>query len=250
MLTSTPHKLRLFEALGVDGCLLLPFTPELAALPPRRFLERLLRAAPDWKLMSVGADWRFGCRGEGDIALLTEFGNRHGLEVVAVPPVSWRGQPVSSTRIREAIRAGSVGVAASLLGRPFSVLGTVVKGGGLARKLGFPTANVRPRNEVRPADGVYACWARLADGTLKPGVMNVGRRPTLQPVPFGAASVMEIHLIGYEGRLYGQTIEVFFIRRLRAEMRFPSVPDMAAQVRRDIRAARLRLKAGSSKKGL
>jgi riboflavin kinase/FMN adenylyltransferase len=247
MLTSTPHKLRLFEALGADGCLLLPFTPALAALPPGRFLDRLRRAVPDWALMSVGADWRFGCRGEGDVALLAGFGLRHGIEVAAVPPVIRKGRPVSSTRIREAIHAGALGEAAALLGRPFSVLGTVVRGGGLARTLGFPTANVAPLNEVRPPDGVYACWARLPDGTLKPGVMNVGHRPTLQPVA-GEAPVMEIHLIGYDGRLYGKTIEVFIMRRLRAERRFPSVPAMAAQVRRDIRAAGRRLRSGPSKK--
>jgi riboflavin kinase/FMN adenylyltransferase len=245
MLTSTAHKLRLFEAMGVDGCLLLPFTPELAALPPGRFLERLLKAAPDWKLISVGADWRFGCRGEGDVALLSAFAARRGLEVAAVPPVIRGGQPVSSTRIREAIRAGRLREAASLLGRPFSVLGTVVRGGGLARKLGFPTANIESLNEVRPADGVYACRARLANGALLPGVANVGRRPTLQPVE---TPVMEVHLIGFEGRLYGQAIEVFFIRRLRAERHFPSVPAMAAQIKRDVAAARSRLASDDSKK--
>lgn len=247
MLTSTPHKLRLFEALGADGCLLLPFTAELAALPPGRFLERVRRSAPGWKLISVGADWRFGSKGAGDVALLSQFGRAHELEVLAVPPVRWRGQAVSSTRIREAIRTGAVGAAASLLGRPFSVLGSVVKGGGLARGLGFPTANVAPLNEVRPADGVYACWARLADGSFHPGVMNVGRRPTLQPVR-GGDPAMEIHLIGFDGHLYGQAIEVFFIRRLRAERRFPAVEDLAAQVRRDIAEARRKLSGGASKK--
>ena len=247
MLTSTAHKLRLFEALGADGCLLLPFTPELAALSPRRFLERLARAAPDWRLISVGADWRFGRKGSGDIALLTAFCGRRGVEVAAVKPVLHRGEPVSSTRIREAIRRGAVGAAAALLGRPFSILGDVVKGGGLARGLGFPTANLAPHNEVRPATGVYACYARLEDGSLWPGVMNVGFRPTLQPVA-GPDPAMEIHLIGFDRRLYGQTMEVFFIARLRRERLFASVSAMARQIRSDISKAARRLRPDRAKK--
>ncbi len=247
MLTSPAHKLRLFESLGVDGCLLLPFTPELAALSPLRFLERLAAGAPDWRLISVGEDWRFGRAGAGDVALLASFCRKRGIEVAAVNPVHWRGEPVSSTRIREAVRRGAVGTAAALLGRPFSLLGTVVAGGGLARGLGFPTANLMPENEVRPADGVYACYARLEDGSRWPGVMNVGHRPTLQPVA-GPDPVMEIHLIGFKRRIYGQAMEVFFMARLRAERRFSSVALMTAQIRRDVREAARRLRSDKMKK--
>ncbi len=247
MLTGTTHKLRLFEALGVDGCLLLPFTRELAARAPRGFLESLAKAAPDWRHIAVGADWRFGRAGAGNIGLLTAFCRARGIEVEAVAPVMRGGAPVSSTRIREAIRRGAVGTARRLLGRPFSILGTVVKGGGLARRLGWPTANLAPSNEVRPADGVYACFVRLSDGTLRPGVMNVGRRPTLQPVE-GADPAMEIHLIGFRRQIYGQALEVFFIARLRGERRFTSPTRLAAQIRRDVREAARRLRGGSAKK--
>jgi riboflavin kinase/FMN adenylyltransferase len=247
MLTSTPHKIRLLESLGVNGCLLLPFTAELAALSPVRFLEKLAKAAPDWKQIAVGADWRFGCKGEGDIELLTSFCQARGIAVDAMAPVHWRGKPVSSTRIREAIRNGAVATAAALLGRPFSVLGTVVRGGGLARGLGFPTANLRPSNEVKPKDGVYACYARLAGGWWWPGVMNVGHRPTLQPVT-GADPIMEIHLIGFDRHIYGQEMEVFFLSRLRGERRFPSVDAMAMQVRTDIKEAARRVSRNPLKK--
>jgi riboflavin kinase/FMN adenylyltransferase len=247
MLTSSAHKVRLFGALGVDGCLLLPFTPDLAALSPRRFLERLAKAAPDWRMISVGEDWRFGKNGAGDAALLAAFCHPRGIEVEAVKPVRLRGEPVSSTRIREAIRRGAAGAAAALLGRPFSILGVVVKGGGLARGLGFPTANLAPQNEVRPADGVYACYARLEDGTLWPGVMNVGHRPTLQPVG-GPDPAMEIHLIGFDRPIYGQELEIFFIARLRAERHFASVKRMAEQIRRDVREAARRLRPDKVKK--
>ncbi len=247
LLTNTAHKLRLFEAMGVDGCLLLPFTRELAAMSPRRFLERLAQAAPDWRLISVGENWRFGRKGVGDTVLLADFCQKRGIEMVAAKPVRFRGEPVSSTRIREAIRTGALGTAAALLGRPFSLLGTVVKGGGLARDLGFPTANLASLNEMRPADGVYACYARLEDDSLWPGVMNVGRRPTLQPVE-GPDPAMEIHLIGFDRPLYGQELEVFLISRIRAERRFESVALMVAQVRRDIREAARRLRPDKVKK--
>lgn len=241
MLTSTPHKLRLFEELGVDGCLLLPFTHELAALPAMRFLERLSKAAPDWRQIAVGADWRFGWKGTGDIGLLSRFCRKRAIEVAAVKPVLLRGEPISSTRIRAAIGRGAIVAAAALLGRPFSILGTVVHGGGLAGPLGFPTANLAPANEVRPAEGVYACRVRLADGSIWPGVVNVGHRPTLQPVQ-GADPALEVHLMGFDRTLYGQEIEVFFVSRLRKERRFESVPELARQVRRDIREASRRLK--------
>ena len=247
MLTSTAHKLRLFEALGVDGCLLLPFTRELAAMSPLRFLERLAQCAPDWRLISVGKEWRFGRKGAGDTALLASFCRARGIEVAAVKPVRLRGEPVSSTRIREAIRRGAVGTAAALLGRPYSILGAIVKGGGLARDLGFPTANLAPQNEVRPADGVYACYARLKEGSLWPGVMNVGHRPTLQPVE-GPEPAMEIHLIQFDRPLYGQELEVFFISRIRNERRFASVALMVAQIRRDVREAVRRLRPDKVKK--
>jgi riboflavin kinase/FMN adenylyltransferase len=244
MLTSTAHKLRLFEQLGVGGCLLLPFTRELASLPALRFLERLAKAAPDWRQIAVGEDWRFGWKGTGDIRLLSQFCLKRGIEVAAVKPVMLRGEPISSTRIRAAIGRGAIGTAATLLGRPFSILGTVVKGGGLARSLGFPTANLAPANEVRPAEGVYACRARLADGSLWPGVMNVGHRPTLQPVE-GADPALEVHLMDFHRTIYGQEIEVFFVSRLRKERHFKSVSELASQVRRDIRegARRLQKKA-------
>jgi riboflavin kinase/FMN adenylyltransferase len=247
MVTSTAHKLRLFEALGVDGCLLLPFTRALASMPPRRFLEGLAKAAPEWRHISVGKDWRFGRKGAGDTVLLDSFCQARGIDVAAVDAVCLRGQPVSSTRLREAIRRGAIKTAASLLGRPFSLLGVVVKGGGLARGMGFPTANLAPQNEVLPADGVYACFARLEDGSLWPGVMNVGRRPTLQPVK-GPDPAMEIHLMGFDRLLYGQEMEVFFMSRLRAERRFASVSAMAAQIRRDIREAARRLRPDKVKK--
>lgn len=248
LLTDSAGKARLFEAAGAAGCLLLPFTPELAAQSPRRFLDQLHRAAPDWRHIAVGADWRFGRGGRGDVALLTAYGRAHGIAVEAVRPVVRAGMPVSSTRVREAIRRGAVGEARALLGRPFSLQGRVVRGGRWGRRLGWPTANLEARHEIRPADGVYACRVQLPDGSCWPGVVNIGRRPTLQPVS-GPAPILEVHLIGFRGNLYGREIVLFFQSRLRGERPFDSPAALAAQIRRDVQMAAARLRAEMRKKG-
>jgi riboflavin kinase / FMN adenylyltransferase len=203
LITSTTHKLRLLACLGLNGCLALPFTPELAALPPDVFLERLVSASPGLREILVGSNWRFGRGGRGDVDMLNAFGSERGIGVGIADPVVWAGQPVSSTRIREAVKAGAVGRAASMLGRPFSILGTVVRGGGLAGKLGFPTANIMPSNEVRPAPGVYAVRVVLGRETFD-GVLHTGFRPTLQPVT-GPDPVFELHVFDFARMVYGRS---------------------------------------------
>ena len=229
MLTSIPHKVDLMRRLGIDGCLLIPFTPAFAAMPPETFLARLGRGAPSLTRVFVGADWRFGRGGGGDTAMLAAWGRAHDVAVVEVPPVHWRGRPISSTRIRDAIARGNLAEAAALLGRPFSILGTVIRGNRIGRTLGFPTANLDPHNEVRPPVGAYAVRAIVGQQSFA-GIANFGHHPTVRKAP---APCLELHLLGTRQELYGRQIEVFFMAALRPERVFSSRAALARQIRLD-----------------
>jgi riboflavin kinase/FMN adenylyltransferase len=162
LLTSTPHKLRLLGELGVAGCVVLPFTVALAAVEPADFIARLRAAAPRLVCMVVGPNWTFGRGARGTPDTLRELARAHGFDATIAEPVLVDGQPISSTRIREAVLLGQLDEAARLLGRPFGVRGTVVRGKQLGRRLGFPTANVDAEGEVRPPPGIYAVQGRHA----------------------------------------------------------------------------------------
>ena len=243
LLTSTPHKLRLLAQLGLDGCLVLPFTRALAETEPEAFLDQLGRAIPQLGIILVGSNWRFGRNGRGDIALLRQWAAARGCRVALTRPVLRHGAPISSTRIRQAIADGLLAEAAAMLGRPFSLLATVVAGQGRGRQLGYPTANLDPHNEVRPPRGVYAVRAVLA-GAAYDGVANFGVKPT---VATASHPVIEVHLFDAALELYGHELEVFFFRRLRAERRFASTDALRAQIARDAAAARASLAAAPAK---
>jgi riboflavin kinase / FMN adenylyltransferase len=234
LLTATPHKITLMGRLGLDGCLVVPFTRTLANMAPAAFLDLLSQSAPTLRHVFVGTNWHFGRQGRGDTALLTLWLRAHGIRVTAVPPLRWRRQPVSSTRLRAAIEEGDLAAATAMLGRPFSILGTVVAGRRIGRQLGYPTANLVPHNEVRPPVGVYAVRAIHA-GRSYEGLLNYGFHPTVQRAP---EPLFELHLLDTARELYGQVIEVFFFRRLRGERRFGARRDLVVQIRRDIQEAR------------
>lgn len=236
MLTSTGHKLLLFERFGMDGCILLPFTRDLAGMEAEAFVEWLAGCMPCLKEMHVGRNWRFGKGGRGDVPLLKALGDRHGFRVCAAAPVMRAGQPVSSTRIRGEIESGALAPARAMLGRPFSVLGTVMPGRQVGRQLGFPTANLEPHNEILPPYGVYAVHAWV-DGRLLDGVANYGTRPTFK-TPDGGRPLLEIHLLDFSGNVYGRQIEIFFVRLLRPEKTFRSVEQLTRQMSRDVLNAR------------
>jgi len=286
LLTSTPHKLRLLEALGVHGCVVIHFTRALAQREPEDFVALLKRTAPALRQIVIGRNWTFGRRGRGTPAMLKALAPAYGLKITVIPPVRWHGAAVSSTRIRAAVLAGRLAEAAGMLGRPFSLLGTVVPGRGLGRKLGIPTANLDPHNEVAPPDGVYIVRARWDDADY-PGIVNLGVRPTIKHVgrncglriadcglkiedccrpspvvcrpspgvrsplpgpPLDArrstlhvlppARVLELHLFGLRRNLYGQAIEVTFLKKLRRERIFPSLEALQRQIRQDIGKAK------------
>ncbi len=263
LLTSTPHKLQLLQALDVHGCIVIPFTRSLARREPKAFIAMLALAAPALRQIVIGRNWTFGRQGRGTPAMLKALAPAYGFKVTVIPPVRWHGAVVSSTRIRAAVLAGRLAEAAGMLGRPFSLLGTVVPGRGLGRKLGIPTANLNPHNEVAPPDGVYIVRARW-DGAAYPGIVNLGVRPTITArrsssllrqgfagqagvcrVPGrspwakpGPDHVLELHLFGLRRNLYGKAIEVTFLKKLRRERVFPSLEALQRQIRKDIERAK------------
>ncbi|MBN1672249.1 MAG: bifunctional riboflavin kinase/FAD synthetase [Kiritimatiellae bacterium] len=236
LLTSTAHKLKLLQQAGVDGCLVLPFTRELAGEEPERFVGRLLANARTLKHIFAGQDWRFGRNRRGTPALLKKQAAGTGVRVSVVSPELWRGSPISSTRIRTAVQEGSLREAKGMLGRDFSILGTVVRGRHLGTRIGYPTANLDPHNEVWPPFGVYAAHARI-DGRRLVGVVNVGTCPTVVRADDAKPSI-EIHLLDFSQSLDGQDIEISFAARLRNEHRFCDVDHLKRQIARDVRKAR------------
>ena len=236
LLTTNRHKTILMRRLGADGCLMLPFRRELAREEPDEFVGALFAGSPTLREILVGRNWKFGHGGRGDPHLLAELGREAGVAVTVVRPVQREGELVSSTRIRSEVVEGRLQAAAAMLGRPFSVLETVMHGETRGRRLGFPTANLASRNEVLPPHGVYAVHARVGREILD-GVLNLGLRPTFtkgRP----ARPLLELHVFGGHLSLYGREVEVFFIDRLREERRFSGEEALRAQIARDADHAR------------
>jgi riboflavin kinase/FMN adenylyltransferase len=221
------------EALGLEALLILRFDEQLAALDGEAFVTALL---DDGKLglaaVHVGENFRFGRGRGGDLALLKRLGDRHGFEVVGIPPVRVGEQTVSSSLIRDALAAGEVERAWEYLGRPFELSGEVHSGDGRGRRIGFPTANVHPDNEVVPADGVYI--TEVVRGLAHyASLTNIGVRPTFD----GRRRVVESHLLDFEGSLLDERLAVRFLARLREERRFADANELGDQIARDRAAA-------------
>jgi riboflavin kinase/FMN adenylyltransferase len=240
LLTTPEQKLKLLGRAGLAAVVVLPFTPEFAALPPRDFVVQYFVDRLRVREVVVGHDYCFGRNREGNIDLLKEMGRSHGFTVQVVWAVEVDGAVVSSSLIRALLKLGKVEEAAHLLGRPYGVGGRVIQGKGRgAALLGIPTANIRPENELLPATGIYAVWVRR-NGETYAGAANIGTAPTFANGEFS----LEVHLLDFQGDLYGQTLEVEFIARLREERRFPSIEALGAQIRADIDAARRVLGSG------
>lgn len=241
-LTPLPEKQERLAALGAE-LHVLPFTRELAALEPEAFVDAHLTGPfrPGW--LVVGEDFALGRERSGDVARLRAIGRERGFEVEAVPLLLEGGSAISASRIRGLLTEGRVEPAARLLGRRFALAGRVVHGDGIGRKLGWPTANLRLADEkCLPALGIYAVWARIERaGAWLPGAMSVGVRPTFG----GQAVTLEVHLIDWEGDLYGKEVEVRFVDWLRAELKFGGVEALIAAIAEDVANARQRLAASS-----
>jgi riboflavin kinase / FMN adenylyltransferase len=235
-ITTLDERLELIAACGVDGTIVLTFTRELAGVEPEAFVKDVLVERLAARQVVVGFNHRFGRAARGDAALLRELGARMGFNVDVIAPLTVDSVPVSSTAIRTALGRGDIDAAARMLGRAYTLPGTVVAGAGRGRTLGFPTANIAPGRPVLVAPGVYACTFEVA-GQRRRAVVNVGVRPT-----FGEATLaVEAYLLDFSGDLYGQTVRLTFISRVREERRFPSVEALRAQIADDVETARRRL---------
>jgi len=244
LLTDLEHKLGLLEETGLDTVLVLPFDTDRAAESAEHFVRSVLVDCLDIKAVVVGEDFHFGKGRLGNVGLLTEMGRSYGFQVhdqtlVArpdLPGADGATRVISSTAIRQALTDGDVGTASTLLGRLHEVRGEVVKGDQRGRTIGFPTANVLvDPNIAIPGDGVYAGWYLLPNGDRRPSAINVGRRPTFYEQ--ADHSLIEAHLIGFSGDLYGQTARVQFVQRLRGERKFDGIDQLKSQLEFDIESA-------------
>ncbi len=228
------EKLQALDGLGIERTLCLEFDQRLATMPAQTFIETLLVEGLGIRYLVVGDDFRFGHRRAGDFALLVEAGQRYGFEVADNHSYILDGERVSSTRIRQALSQGDLELAARLLGRPYDMCGRVAHGDQRGRTIGFPTANIHLHRRVTPVYGVYAVLLSGPELRPWPGIANVGRRPTVQ----GVREQMEVHLLDYQGDLYGRHVKVDFLHYLRPEQRFESLDALRQQIQRDEQAAR------------
>ena len=235
LLTATQHKIALIRDLGVAHLLVLQFDRQFAATAPEEFVRQLVTNSRPLREICVGHEWSFGKGRAGNLALLKELGTTHDFDVVGVQAVTVNGEVVSSTAIRRAVADGDLVKATQMLGREYTILGTVKTGEKFGRKLGFPTANLSAHSEQFPPNGVYIAEARLG-GNLYRGVANLGYRPTVSAGD--PERLLELHLFDMNKDIYGEEIEVRFLRYLRPEQKFENVEALAAQISRDVAQAR------------
>lgn len=235
LLTATQHKIRLIRDLGISHLLAIKFDEAFAVTPPDEFILSLHHACKPLREICVGHQWCFGKDRAGDLDLLGKWGDKLGFDEVGIHAVEVDGQIVSSTLIRAAVEAGDLKTAARLLGRDYTILGTVVEGDHLGRKLGYPTANLAAHNEQFPPNGVYAVEALHDDRNLR-GVVNIGIRPTIHDET--GQRILELHLFDFHEDVYGSDIEVFFRKYLRPEKKFARIEELKAQIERDANEAR------------
>ena len=233
LLTTLERKAELIAALGVEELVVIPFDREFAARQAQAFVDDVLVGALGATHVSVGENFRFGHKAQGDCELLAADG-RFETRVVALLEID--GEVVSSSHIRGLVLGGALDYAGRLLGDPFSASGEVVHGDARGRTLGYPTANLLPRDGfVVPGHGVYACRVHTADGAVHAAATNVGVRPMFVT---GRGELIEAHLIDFDGDLYDQQLRVDFLRRLRGERRFDSLEALIEQMGRDVDEAR------------
>lgn len=242
MLTTLDRRAALVRACGIEDFELCTFDAELATWSPERFAGELLVKAIGARAVVVGENFRFGAGRAGDFATLRALGEEHGFVAVPATLAGDARGPFSSTRAREAVAAGDLAEVARVLGRPHEIAGVVVEGDRRGRTIGFPTANLGPPLEMLPPRGVYAVRVALVtddDRHLADGVMNFGVRPTVG----GEIETREVHLLDWSGDLYGATLRLQLVARIREERKFPSLDALRGQIAEDVRAARALLSA-------
>jgi riboflavin kinase / FMN adenylyltransferase len=232
LLSTLEERGDLLQHYGIDRFVVIPFTREFANLTARQYVEEILVNRIGLAEITIGYDHAFGRNREGDVDLLREMGETHGFEVDVIPAKEVEAGVVSSSRIRSLLREGDASQAAKLLGRPYDLRGSVEHGEGRGRTIGYPTANIElsDARQLTPRLGVYAVRVhRLGTGATHSGMMNIGRRPTFD----GMDVTTEVHILDFEGDLYGETLRVEFLRRLRDEQKFESADHLMRQLSAD-----------------
>ena len=227
-------KLNELQKSGVDLVILQKFDRTFAELSAQDFIQQWLVECLKVKFLSIGDDFRFGAKREGDFQLLQQAGAQFGFQVEDNRSFVLDDLRISSTAIRQALANDDLAQAQKWLGRPYAIFGRVINGNKLGRTIGFPTANIRLHRQVNPVQGVYAVKARLASGEQFNGVANIGKRPTIN----GVNQLLEVHLFDFAQDIYGQWLEVELCHKIRNEQKFPSFDDLKAQIAKDVQSAR------------
>ena len=239
LLTSFSQKMELFESQGIDYAYIIKFDKGRSMTPAAEFFQSVFVEGVKAKAIIVGEDFQFGHNREGDVAFLKREGAKEDIEVQGLHLFRHSFSPdivVSSTAIRAKLADGDMQMATEMLGRRFELEGTVVEGDKRGRQIGFPTANLSiPEEMLLPRDGVYACWYYRPDGSRHMAAVNIGLRPTFQTND--SKSVLEAHLIGFDGDLYGESGQIEFVEYLREERQFDGIDALAAQLKSDVQAS-------------
>ena len=227
------EKIQLFEKLGIDVLVKIPFSLHFAEMSPRAFVKGILCDLLGAKEIFVGYNYKFGKGREGNTETLKQMGKEYGFSVHEVEQISVGGEVISSTKIRQMLTAGEVEHAAKLLGRPYAIIGIVIKGDSRGKSLGFPTANIASKHAIIPSNGVYAVKLLAREKCLD-GVVNIGLRPTFDT----KSLAIEVHVFDFNEDLYGEEITLFFIGKLREERKFETAEALIGQIRKDIGTAK------------
>lgn len=236
-LISLKHRINIIKELGIDEVLVMKFDRKMASLSPEEFVKDILVRSLHTAEIFVGSDFYFGRNARAGVKKLKEIAKKFLVDVKVVKPVKRSGATISSSLIRELVSSGRIREASGLLGRPFSILGTVVGGSRLARTLGYPTANINPHHEAMPPSGVYAVKVKFKEKLFK-GVMNIGVRPTFFDHGRDKEPSIEVHIFDFHERIYGKDLEIIFVKKLRKEKKFRTIDSLVRQIRKDEIAAR------------
>ena len=238
LLTSLYEKKRIIRALGADILVSIDFNEKIARLSPREFFENILIKRLNAKMIFCGFNYRFGHKGEGDVALLRKLCEEYGVALTVIEEITVDEKTVCSSAIRKYLAEGNIETANAMLGRAFSLRGKIKDGQHLGRRLGFPTVNQdHPEEKAKLKNGVYLTRVKFC-GKTRYGVTNIGLRPTVE----GKGTLCETHILNFNGNLYGKTVTVEFLKFLRPEKKFSSLDDLTRQVNEDIKTAKESIK--------
>ncbi|RAP36422.1 riboflavin biosynthesis protein RibF [Legionella quinlivanii] len=232
-LSTFREKVEIFSRYGIDYICRLKFNSEMASMSAETFAKKYLLDLLQLRYLTVGNDFQFGANRQGNALLLNDYFKDQGRELEIFPDFEINGKRVSSTRIRKLLKEGRLTQAASLLGRTYSISGRVVVGNRQGHKWGVPTANIALNRKIPPFTGVFCVEVKRCNGKIYHGVANLGVRPTVD----GTKTVLEVHLLNFQENLYSERLQVFFLHKLRDEIKFSNLEDLIQQIRNDIVAA-------------